>query len=97
MKIETIFLIFMAMGSSILVLILRSVLKDLRNTQEKLSRAQVEIIAKKNELEVLRSVHDKLKESKSKKSPENVEAAPKGDSSSRINRLNRVSNSNKEW
>lgn len=97
MKIETIFLIFMAMGSSILVFILRSVLKDLRNIQEKLSRAQVEIIAKKNELEVLRSVQDKLKESKSKKSPENVEAAPKGDSSSRINRLNRVSNSNKEW
>lgn len=75
----------------VLLLIIGSIRKDLKKAWKELDEAKAEIITRKNEMEVIHNVEKELKESRGKKVPEKSEPAPIGDSSSRLSRLNGVS------
>ena len=88
MNANTVMTIIMALCTGLMGLAFMSVRKDLRNTQEKLSDAEAEIITRKNELEVIKSVQDRIREAEGRKKPEYT--APPADAASRTERLNRV-------
>ena len=67
----------------------------LKSSLEKLDSKTVELATVKQEMEVIREVKDKITASKEKKKPEKTESAASGDSDSRLNRLNRVSDTDK--
>ena len=83
----------LAVTIAILVLAIRSLKKSLKQSQKDLESAQAQVITKTNELEVIRDVQQKLKTSKAKTKPKSTEAISSGDSTSRLNRLNQLSNS----
>lgn len=91
MSLTSIFFLVVAVTCLIMVFILRSLIKSLDRTQKELEKAQVEIVTKNNELEVIRDVQTEIRKSKGRKAPQKIEAAAEGDSASRIDRLNRVS------
>lgn len=91
MSISTIFILFLSACCFVMVLILRTLAKDLKDTQAKLVKAQREIITIHNELEVIQNVQTELKAIKNRKGPQKIGSAADGDSASRIDRLNRVS------
>ena len=74
----------------ILFLVLLALRKDLKNTRKELEVAQLEIIRKENELEVISNVGKELKASKGRKAPQSIDPPVSGDSASRIERLNRL-------
>ncbi len=91
MSLTSIFFLVVAVTCLIMIFILRSLIKSLDRTQKELEKAQVEIVTKNNELEVIKDVQSEIKKSKGRKAPQKVETAAEGDSASRIDRLNRVS------
>lgn len=80
----------------VVLLLLRSIRKDLKNAQKELEEAQVEIIKKDNELEVIKNVQENLKTNNGKKGPQKIESPASGDSDSRITRLNRMRDNGKD-
>ena len=89
----SVFLLVISACCTTLFLILLSLRKDLKNTRKELEEAQIEIIRKDHELEVIKSVEKELKASRGKKAPQKVDAPAAGDSTAHINRLNGVSDS----
>lgn len=77
---------------AILVLAVRSLKKSLKQSQKDLESAQAQVITKQAELEVIQDVQQKLKTSKTKAKPKTAEVVSSGDSTSRLNRLNGLSN-----
>lgn len=71
-------------------------ISKLKRTQDKLNSKTVELSIKQQELEVVRDLQEKLNNTKQKKSPEKVEAPASGDSASRLNRLNGMSDDSKD-
>ena len=92
MSSESVILLVTSSCCAILFLILLSLRKDLRSARKELEDAQIEIIRKNNELEVIRNVEKELKASRGKNAPQKVDAPASGDSVSRVDRLNRMSN-----
>lgn len=86
----TVCLLLLSACCVILFLIVLAVRKDLRSTRKELEAAQLEIIRKENELEVMSNVGKELKEIKGGKAPQKVDPPATGDSASRIERLNRL-------
>ena len=93
MSSESVILLVTSSCCAILFLILLSLRKDLRSARKELEDAQIEIIRKNNELEVIRNVEKELKASRRKNAPQKVDAPASGDSTSRVDRLNRLSDS----
>ena len=93
MSSESVILLVTSSCCAILFLILLSLRKDLRSARKELEDAQIEIIRKNNELEVIRNVGKELKESRGKNAPQKMDAPNAGDSTSRVDRLNRMSDS----
>ena len=86
----TIVLLLVSACCVILFLILLAIRKDLKNALKELEAAQLEIIRKENELEVISNVGKELKESKGRKAPQKIDPPASGDNASRIERLNRL-------
>ena len=91
MSLGTIISIITSGGCLVMVLVNRLLSRQLKETERNLEKAQLEIINKNNELEVIKSVQSELKTSNNRKGPKKTEPADEGDSSSRISRLNGVS------
>ena len=70
-------------------------LRRLKKTKEELQESKAKLLIKDTELEVIRDVQDSIKESKNKEAPEEVKAPVPGDSASRLDRLNKLSNNSK--
>ena len=73
-----------------MLLILRMVWKDLKRARDELVEAQTEILRKDSEMEVIRSVQEKVNAVRDKEKPKSKDAPASGDSASRIARLNGV-------
>lgn len=84
-------IILLTAASGILATMLAVKSGKLKRTQEKLDSKTVELSIKDQELEVIREVQQKIKTSNQRKAPEKTEPAAPGDFTSRIERLNRVS------
>ena len=73
-----------------MLLVLRMVWKDLKRAKDELVEAQTEIVRKDSEMEVIRSVQEKVNAVRDKEKPKSKDVPASGDSASRIARLNGV-------
>ena len=73
-----------------MLLVLRMVCRDLKRAKDELVEAQTEILRKDSEMEVIRSVQEKVNAVRDKEKPKSKDAPASGDSASRIARLNGV-------
>ena len=95
MSVRTILILVVTLCWIVVLFILRFLYKNLKKTKEELQEAKAKLLIKDTELEVIRDVQDSIKESKNKEAPEEVKAPAPGDSASRLDRLNKLSNGSK--
>lgn len=79
-----------------LTYVIKKLKEQVETAESKQKEAEEDADARKKELESIKEVQTKLEESENKEAPEKVEAAPSGDSASRLERLNSVSNGSEE-
>lgn len=79
-----------------LTYVIKKLKEQVETAETKQKEAEEDADARKKELESIKKVQTKLEESENREAPEKVEAAPSGDSASRLERLNSVSNGSEE-
>lgn len=79
-----------------LTYVIKKLKEQVETAEIKQKEAEEDADARKKELESIKKVQTKLEESENREAPEKVEAAPSGDSASRLERLNSVSNGSEE-
>lgn len=79
-----------------LTYVIKKLKEQVETAETKRKEAEEDADTRKKELESIKKVQTKLEESESKEAPEKVEAASPGDSASRLERLNSVSNGSEE-
>lgn len=79
-----------------LTYVIKKLKEQVETAETKQKEAEEDADARKKELESIKKVQTKLEESENREAPEKVEAASPGDSASRLERLNSVSNGSEE-
>lgn len=80
----------LVLTSAVLGVMLALTKGKLKRTEDKLQTAEIKVKLKDSELEVVRDVQSKIKKSETKEMPEKKDTPVSGDSTSRIERLNRM-------
>ncbi len=79
-----------------LTYVIKQLKKKVEDAEEKEKEAEKNAENKQKELESILEVQKRLNEIESEEAPEKIEAAPSGDSASRLARLNSVSDGSEE-